>query len=82
MTKKTSLYIALMIIGPMPVYPVLGHSSMFPRPTESLIHPRAGFRGWALCGVEGDIVRRKREEERERGEQREEGTKDMDMLMT
>ena len=53
---KNIAFIALMIIGPMPVYPVLGHVSMFPRPTESLVHPRAGFRGWALCGVEEDII--------------------------
>ena len=47
-------------------------------PTESLIHPRAGFRGWTLCGVEGDISetkterekggKKENEKERERGE--------------
>ena len=53
----------------MPVYPVLGHFSMFPRPTASLVHPRAGLRDWALCGVEGDISEKK--EEREKGGKKE-----------
>ena len=51
---------------------------MFPRPTASLVHPRAGLKGWALCGVEGDIIRKEREEERKR-EQRKERTEGMDM---